>query len=56
MITLFDMASGEVETFMTEPELDAGPAVQPQATPQVGLRLLTVAEAVEMERRSQGRF
>ena len=56
MITLYDMASGELETIMTEPELDTGAVVQPQTMPQVGLRLLTVAEAVEMERRGQGRF
>lgn len=56
MITVFNMASGEATNVaLTEPKIDASTVAAPhqEYMPQVALRLMTVAEAVEIERRSR---
>jgi hypothetical protein len=54
MITIFDMASGETNSFtMQEPAIESVSNVAPlcPASQEVALRLMTVDEAVAMERR-----
>ena len=55
MITTFDMASGEYDVVLTEPvEKCVKPdLLQDQSMMRIVPRLMTLAEAVEMERRQR---